>query len=380
MSDFCTIKTLPADQMLAAARTATDINPANAPPPALNEAQFPTLLGLEPAQRIAVLTSKYWDSKGVDLTVGFMEAIADDLKARILSHMNACGTAGSPVRNIRFHWVARDPQVRITREGDGYWSYLGTDVLHIPAREPTMSLQAFTMQTPEAEYVRVVRHETLHTCGCPHEHMRKAIIDRLDEAKTIAWGRTALGWDEQTVRQQILTPLGEGSLTGQSPTADQDSIMCYRLPGSITKDGQPIRGGDDLNQTDRTYLAKLYPTDVIAPPVGGNCGSGPAVLAMLKAYNSIRKGDSMALTTDQSEAVTKASQAVMALPCASIFGILGPLIAALCPQNQPQAAICQNAGNLCGLLTKLPGLIEQLKPIIDAIMKACPQQGREPTT
>ena len=59
-------------------------------------------------------------------------------------------------------------------EWSGYWSYLGTDVLHIPVDQQTMNLQGFTERTPESEYRRVVRHETGHTMGFPHEHMRRS--------------------------------------------------------------------------------------------------------------------------------------------------------------------------------------------------------------
>ena len=56
--------------------------------------------------------------------------------------------------------------MRIARidSGDqsGYWSYLGTDILSIAAGEPTMNLQEFSMDTPESEFHRVVRHETGH--------------------------------------------------------------------------------------------------------------------------------------------------------------------------------------------------------------------------
>jgi len=55
----------------------------------------------------------------------------------------------------------------------GYWSYLGTDILHIPKNRPTMCLENFSMDTLESEYKRVVRHETGHTLGFPHEHMRR---------------------------------------------------------------------------------------------------------------------------------------------------------------------------------------------------------------
>jgi hypothetical protein len=44
--------------------------------------------------------------------------------------------------------------------------------------------------------------------------------------------------------------------------ADQTSIMCYQLPGSITKDGQPIVGGTDIDQTNYAFAGKIYPKTV----------------------------------------------------------------------------------------------------------------------
>ncbi|MGA8600321.1 MAG: hypothetical protein WB663_02830, partial [Beijerinckiaceae bacterium] len=40
---------------------------------------------------------------------------------------------------------------------------------------------------------------------------------------------------------------------------DQNSIMCYQLPGTITKDGQPILGGYDIDESDLAFMAKVYP-------------------------------------------------------------------------------------------------------------------------
>jgi hypothetical protein len=100
----------------------------------------------------------------------------------------------------------------------------------------------------------VVVHNSL---GYPHEHMRKELVERLDVNKTIQWFRQYQGWDQQTVQEQVLTPLDDRSL--MSTPADQDSIMCYQLPGSITKDGKPINGGIDINQSDQAFANKLYP-------------------------------------------------------------------------------------------------------------------------
>ena len=120
-----------------------------------------------------------------------------------------------------------------------------------------MNLQGFTMNTSESEYKRVVRHETGHTLGFPHEHMRKALVERIDPAKAYEYFRRKQGWEPRMVDQQVLTPLDERSIMGTP--ADQTSIMCYQLPGSITRDGKPILGSMDINQTDYAFAGRIYP-------------------------------------------------------------------------------------------------------------------------
>lgn len=251
----CTIIQLPEAEAPIAASTAICQNPNNQP------AQDLEVL---PPSYLAVLTTKYWGAEGTRLTVGFMETTPADLRDRIIGHMNAW----SEYANVRFEYSVQEPQVRITRSGQGYWSYLGTDILHIPRSQPTMCLQGFTMRTSEAEYKRVVRHETGHTLGFPHEHMRTEIIEQLDVTKTILYFRRTQGWSASMVRAQVLTPLDERSIMA-SPYADETSIMCYRLPGSITKDGQPIVGGDDIAPQDKAFVGKIYPLPVAPPPEPG---------------------------------------------------------------------------------------------------------------
>ena len=41
--------------------------------------------------------------------------------------------------------------------------------------------------------------------------------------------------------------------------ADQTSIMCCQLPGSITLDGRPIVGGLDINHRDYQFAGTTYP-------------------------------------------------------------------------------------------------------------------------
>jgi hypothetical protein len=260
----CLPRVLPREQWISAARMASDINPVNHPP---LERLGLVMRGFKPdKERLAVLTTKYWHGAGVQLTVGFLDNPPADLRSRILLHMNAWAKTA----NVQFVETKTDPEVRIARkERDGYWSNLGTDILSIAATEPTMNLESFTMSTPDSEFHRVVRHETGHTMGFPHEHMRKELVDRIDPQKAIKFFGQTQGWDEETVRQQVLTPIEESSLLGTAHP-DPNSIMCYQIPGTITKDGQPIVGGLDIDQLDYAFAAKVYPK--IGPSV---VGSGP---------------------------------------------------------------------------------------------------------
>jgi hypothetical protein len=262
--DSCRIMPLPARLQGRAAEVATKINPANSPASAL--ASMAPGVPLDP-QALTIYVSKYWGPVPKTLTVSFMESTASDLAQRIVSHMNAwaqsCG--------MTFALTSDTGDVRISREPGGYWSYLGTDVTLIPKDRQTMNLQGFTMETTEREYRRVVRHETGHTMGFPHEHMRRALVDRIDPEKAYEYFGRTQGWSRQMVDQQVLTALDGASIIGTEP--DQDSIMCYQLPGSITKDGQPIHGAFDINATDGAFAATLYPQVL---RTGGTRSSDPS--------------------------------------------------------------------------------------------------------
>jgi hypothetical protein len=246
----CVVQSLPARLLAKAAEVAVAINPQNAP--VLAAMMAATDLPLEP-MHLTVLTSKYWGPRPRQLTVSFMEPTPQDLKARILQHMNAWSSCCC----ISFALTNSSGDVRISRGAGGYWSYLGTDIRLIPANNPTMNLQGFTMSTSEGEYKRVVRHETGHTLGFPHEHMRRALVARIDPQKAYDYFLQRYGWSKIMVDQQVLTPLPQGSFMGTR--ADQDSIMCYQLPGSITRDGLPIRGGLDIDTTDCRFASEIYP-------------------------------------------------------------------------------------------------------------------------
>lgn len=254
----CLPKILPVHKWIKAAEIAREVNPMNHAPV---ERLAGLMRGFAPTpQHLAVVVTKYWGNAGVRLTVGFLDNPPTDLRKRILDHMNAW----TKTANVQFVLSSSAPQVRIARQGGpngGYWSFLGTDILSIAAGQPTMNLEAFTMQTSESEFHRVVRHETGHTLGFPHEHMRRALVKLIDPKKATAFFQKTQGWSPAETQQQVLTPIEESSLLG-TPTADPNSIMCYQIPGAITFSGKPIVGGLDIDASDFAFAARIYPKSV----------------------------------------------------------------------------------------------------------------------
>ncbi|PWT74946.1 MAG: peptidase M12 [Bacteroidetes bacterium] len=252
----CAIRLLPKEQWANAATKAAKIFPGNAP--ALQQLKMMHPDVVMPPEHIVALTTKYWSAGKVSLTVGFLDNPPADLRKRILSHMNAWADYG----DISFVETSTDPQVRIARvnTGDmaGYWSYLGTDILSIDPSQPTLNLDSFTMNTQDSEFYRVVRHETGHTLGFPHEHMREEIVNRIDPDKAKAYFLQNDGWGPQEVVNQVLTPLDQSALIIGSPP-DPNSIMCYWLPAEIMKDSVAVAGGTDIDQSDGDFAARLYP-------------------------------------------------------------------------------------------------------------------------
>ena len=257
----CRPRHLTRAQLDLAMQRAIEVNPANA---LAHRRVLRTPVGRRGGRkRLAVVVAYRWPATGTRLTVRFLDAPSRALKTRILLHMNAWGKTA----NVQFVATSGDANVRISRldhpeDMAGYWSYLGTQVLGISDQdEPTLNLESFTMSTPESEFKRVVRHEAGHTLGFDHEHMRGQLVKRIDRRKAILYYDMTEGWTKAETMEQVLTPLAERSIIGTTE-ADPISIMCYQIPGEITKSGKPILGGRDINAKDYRFAGAIYPKKV----------------------------------------------------------------------------------------------------------------------
>jgi hypothetical protein len=269
----CTPRTLSPGQRATAASLAASMGLGSptvdntlSPAQRLIEAARRGATGASPAV-IAVVKSNYWGKHGKRLTTGFMDNPSKELRREILRHLNMWSSRA----NVQFVESNVDPLVRIDRRTGatwgGYWSYVGTEILGIPKDQPTMNFEGFTMSKPASEFKRVVCHEAGHTLGFPHEHMRKAFVERIDPDKAYAYFLRTEGWSRQDVDEQVLSPLSERSLIDTPP--DQTSIMCYQLPASIMRDNKPILGGNRINATDYKFAATIYPLPAKPAAVAG---------------------------------------------------------------------------------------------------------------
>lgn len=260
----CSPRQLTRKQLDFAIARAIELNPGNA---AGSRIVGRTPVGRAGGRlRLALNTHYRWPVTGVKLTVRFLDSPASDLKKRVLMHMNAWGKTA----NVEFVTTNGNAQVRISRLDEpedmaGYWSYVGTQILGITDQdEPTLNLEGFTMKTPESEFKRVVRHEAGHTLGFEHEHMRSELVKRINRAKAIKYFDMTQGWTREETLEQVLTPLAAKSIMGTTE-ADPLSVMCYEVPGIITKDGKPIVGGRDINANDYRFAGSVYPKKIRRP-------------------------------------------------------------------------------------------------------------------
>jgi hypothetical protein len=123
----CTPKFLPKHLQVKAAKTATDVNPMNAPVFGFApDDEAVTELVSDPLH-IAVVTSKYWGPLRRRLTVSFMEDTAAELRARIVSHLNAWAKYGG----LSFAETSGTGDVRISR-GPGTSSRRPPPILGAP--------------------------------------------------------------------------------------------------------------------------------------------------------------------------------------------------------------------------------------------------------
>ncbi len=154
-------------------------------------------------------------------------------------------------------WSAANIRVGFV-QGDGSWSYLGTDNLAIRAGERTMNLGWLAPDTKDAEYDRVVVHEVFHMFGMPHEHQHPQGGIPWDIPKVYEYyGGPPNHWSKEEIDHNVLRRYSE-TIT-QYTEFDRESIMAYPVSNSLTIGDWWIGWNTRPSARDIEFLAQQYP-------------------------------------------------------------------------------------------------------------------------
>jgi hypothetical protein len=213
------------------------------------------------AFELALVTQKKW-KPGRTLRICFLDG-DPAVHAKVRSYAEQW----LKYANLKFEWVAAPKaDIRISFLESGYWSAVGTDALveqFFRPGEPTMNFEAFSLQTPESEYSRVVLHEFGHALGCIHEHQSPAAgIKWNKEVVYRDLGGPPNNWPKDVVDHNVFNTY-DATIT-QFTQFDKKSIMLYSFPKEWTLDGMEFPSNKELSETDTQFIASRYPASAAA--------------------------------------------------------------------------------------------------------------------
>ncbi|KAM0231179.1 hypothetical protein ACHAP5_011165 [Fusarium lateritium] len=155
---------------------------------------------------------------------------------------------------------ADNAEVRVNVDESGKsWSTIGTDCLAVPVGQQTMNFGWLTDDTQDMEFSRVVTHEFGHALGCIHEHQSPAGGIPWDKEKAYEYYMSFNKWSREEVDRNIFDYYT--FTLSRFSEVDKTSIMMYEIPASITTDGYHTVQNTRLSDTDKTFIAGVYPKD-----------------------------------------------------------------------------------------------------------------------
>lgn len=241
----CTDVQIPTSRMVAAAAQAVGENADNAP----------RLVGVHEIERsplaMAIVTSKKWEV-GRRIRIAFMDGSPVQRAAVKATAPEWCKYGNF---SFEFDCPVAAADARISFRLQGAWCFIGTDALSIPKNQPTMNFGFYDHGT--------ILHEFGHLLGCIHEHQHPD--------GGIPWNKEVVykyfaGAPNFWTRDQVDVNLFEryGKDITQFSAYDRASVMHYPVDRRMTTGGFEVGWNKALSETDKNYIATVYP-GVYAP-------------------------------------------------------------------------------------------------------------------
>jgi hypothetical protein len=216
--------------------------------------QTPPIRNQQKTPRAAAETALLWE-KGTAIKVHFLNG-----DARFHDAVREIAPQWCDKTDLRFDFTqGGSPDITINfapiRGLDGiYNSWLGQASRgHVPS----MNL-IFPPHTEDPTILkRYILHEFGHALGLIHEHQSPAVDFQWNEPAVIDWFDQYAGWDEETVRKEVLKPYV--TATTSNTRFDPRSIMVYPIYPGWVMSGLTVPWNNELSDTDKRFITQLYP-------------------------------------------------------------------------------------------------------------------------
>jgi hypothetical protein len=216
--------------------------------------ELPDPVDLRAASRHELALAKYklWQV-GQELRIRFLDGTP-----ALHERVKALANTWLDYANLRFTFGNfADAEIRITFQGNGYRSLIGTDTLLRSEPQPTMILGGFTQDADEELLRRVVLHEFGHALGCVHEQANPTIDIPWDTDKVYAYYWTFHGWNQEMVDRNVLMRYQKSEV--HYTQHDPKSIMQYPVNNEHTLGDFEIGWNTTLSDTDKIFIGRMYP-------------------------------------------------------------------------------------------------------------------------
>lgn len=180
---------------------------------------------------------------------------------RVVAFIKHYASEWSKHGNIKLEFVTwGESEIRVRTDNSGLsWSFVGTECLLVPQKEPTMNIGHLGPSVPESLYRKIILHEFGHALGAIHEHQSPGAGIPWNKPRAYEYFERSQGWTKELVDINVFNVSNKN--TTNFSRFDRHSIMLYSIPWQLTTNRSGYRTNTVLSSMDKFYMSILYPLD-----------------------------------------------------------------------------------------------------------------------